>query len=156
MVGEDRTGGTGRAGYSGRLPRPPRPPLGAQRWLINEARAGELRYPYRAEGLRVEAADRLHGGLMDAKVGRTGVHGTAMIGADASSCLAKVTVAGSSPVVRSKPCYFSGGEQPSKLQSSFALRPPAAEVDPTTHGTEGDSLGMVMRWSAPRPFSSAR
>ncbi|MGH3649841.1 MAG: hypothetical protein ACRDU9_03960 [Acidimicrobiia bacterium] len=53
-------------GYRGRLPwpprppRPPRPPLAAQRWLINEARAEELRIPYRAEGLMVEAADRIH------------------------------------------------------------------------------------------------
>jgi hypothetical protein len=52
MVDEPGTEGSGR-----RL----RPPLAAQRWLIDEARAEELRSPWRAEGLTVEAANRIRG-----------------------------------------------------------------------------------------------
>jgi hypothetical protein len=49
----------GTEGPSRRL----RPPLAAQRWLIDEARAEELRapWPWRADGLVVEAADRIQG-----------------------------------------------------------------------------------------------
>ena len=61
MVDGDRTEGTRPAGYKGRVPRPLRPPLEAQRWLMNEARAAELRLPYRAEELRRGAAHRIRG-----------------------------------------------------------------------------------------------
>jgi hypothetical protein len=61
MVEGDETEWTRPGGSRWRSPRPLRPPLAAQRWLINEARAEELRAPWRAEGLMVEAADRIQG-----------------------------------------------------------------------------------------------
>jgi hypothetical protein len=76
---------------------------------------------------------------------------------DGCSGIAKVRVAGSSPVVRSKPYDFSGGEQPSKLQFDVSRRvPPAAEVRGGVHNSRAPKAIPWVESFGGRPYGRSR